>query len=297
MKNKPPRPFPASGGGHAMPRWARLLDRHRGHGAGRAVPAGHNGSRHPISAAEARLVAVEREISAAEVPPSQETQRGRRFIRFYVGALALALLAFVALALLARDPAVLLRLDVPIADAVQGVHLPLYGWVLTHASDLGWFPLNVVAYATVFVPFLAVRLRLEAVLAVTASLLAGVVGGGVRALDARARPGAGLIHVTGHLSGYSFPSGHVIQYTTLFGFAFYVVLVAWRGGMARNLVLAFLALLVALVGPSRVYLGQHWPSDVVGAYLLAGVWLAGTIELHLLVKRRLAGGTHGPVTF
>src|SRR5205085_1183983 len=119
------------------------------------------------------------------------------------------------------------------------------------------------------------------------SLLAGVVGGGVRTLDARARPGAGLIHVTGHLSGYSFPSGHVIQYTTLFGFAFYVVFVAWRGGPARALVLAALALLVALVGPSRVYLGEHWPSDVVGAYLFASLWLAGTIEAHLFLKPRL----------
>jgi len=67
-----------------------------------------------------------------------------------------------------------------------------------------------------------------------------------------------------------------------------VVLITWRQGLVRTLVLLLLALPVVLVGPSRVYLGQHWPSDVLGAYLLAAVWLAGTIELHLLLKRRRA---------
>ena len=61
----------------------------------------------------------------------------------------------------------------------------------------------------------------------------------------------------------------------------------WGSGKRRTAVLATLALLVALVGPSRVYLGEHWPSDVVGAYLFASLWLAGTIEAHLFLKPRL----------
>ena len=98
-----------------------------------------------------------------------------------------------------------------------------------------------------------------------------------------------LVHVARQISSYGFPSGHVIQYTTLFGFACYVILVAWRGGVSRGLALAALAALVALVGPSRVYLGAHWPSDTLGAYLIAGIWLAATIKLHLLLKPRLGG--------
>jgi undecaprenyl-diphosphatase len=254
----------------------------------------HVAARHPIRAAEAELRTAEAgirraetRISRAEVPPPQEIKRGRRFVHLYVATLALALAAFIALALLARDAGILLRIDVPVTDAVQGVHLPLYGWGLTHASDLGFVPFNIVAFAAIGVIFATLGLRLEATLAVASSLLAGLTGSVVRSVIARARPSGGLIHVTGHLSGYSFPSGHVIMYTTLFGFAFYVVLVAWQGSATRNAVLALLALLVVLVGPSRVYLGQHWPSDVLGAYLLAGLWLAGTIELHLLLKPRL----------
>ena len=229
------------------------------------------------------------EISDAEVPAEQEVRRGRRFIYLYGTALALAGVAFGALVVLARIPGPLLRVDLPVARALQGIDLPLVGWVLSHVSDLGYFPLSWIVYIVVFAAFFALRLRLEAVLVVVPSLLAGLLGAFLREAVGRQRPTEDLVHVARHISSYGFPSGHVIQYATLFGFACYVILVAWRSGVLRGLTVALLVALIALVGPSRVYLGAHWPSDTLGAYLLAGIWLAGTIKLHLLLKPRLGG--------
>jgi undecaprenyl-diphosphatase len=50
--------------------------------------------------------------------------------------------------------------------------------------------------------------------------------------------------------------------------------------------LVFLALLIALVGISRVYLGEHWPSDVFGAYLLGSLWLTLTVYVYRWGKPR-----------
>src|SRR5579875_2435946 len=123
----------------------------------------------------------------APLPPQQEVRRGRAFVRVYVALVVLATLAFVALAVAVRDEDVL-RFDVAVTQAIQSVHAPLYGWVLTHESDLGFPPLDRLTYVLVFVVLLICRLRLEAVLAVTSSLLADLLGGGIKLLVARARP-------------------------------------------------------------------------------------------------------------
>ena len=182
-------------------------------------------------------------------------------------------------------------IDVEITRALQGVRQPLYDWVLTHVSDLGYSPLSPLTFVAVFGLLFAVRLRREAVVAVAAALLAGLSDSLLKALTARSRPSAPLVHVWNPPGGYSFPSGHVVHYTVLFGFACYALLrlaheAATRPSLIDRktrwlyLVIAFvLAALVVLVGPSRVYLGAHWPTDALGGYLLGALGLAGAVRV------------------
>jgi undecaprenyl-diphosphatase len=74
-------------------------------------------------------------------------------------------------------------------------------------------------------------------------------------------------------SNYSFPSGHVVAISVLFGLIF-----VFADRLIRDEGLAFLLRVVAFVfiasvGPGRIWLGVHYPSDVVAAYLLAAMFL------------------------
>jgi len=230
--------------------------------------------------------------SPRRVAPQRRTTA---FVRVYAVLLVLALAAFVFLAVLATTHAIL-PFDVTVTRAIQSVHVPLYRWILTNESDLGYTPLSPLTFVVIFIALYALGQRLDAVLAILSALLAGLLGGGVKILTARPRPSPTLVHVTARLHDFSFPSGHVIHYTTLFGFAFCALLMGRRRSPARDLTLALLALIIILVGPSRVYLGEHWPTDVLGGYLLGGLWLAGTIEVRRALLRRRGQSQARPVT-
>ncbi len=221
-------------------------------------------------------------------PPRRPAPRGLAVARAYVAVLVVAVLGFVALAVLA-DTHQIFRFDVALTRTLQSVHVAFYRWVMVNESDLGYEPFSPLTYLVIFALLFATRLRVAAFLAVISSLLADGVGAGIKHLIARARPSSTLVHVAAHLHSFSFPSGHVIQYTTLFGFTLYTILVAWKRTAPRAVLLIVLALLIILVGPSRVYLGEHWPTDVTGGYLFGGVWLAATIWVY----RRLAARHRG----
>lgn len=89
---------------------------------------------------------------------------------------------------------------------------------------------------------------------------------------------------------YSFPSGH-----SLFSFCFYGVLAGLLSARLRSrklrwLVWASAALLIVAIGFSRIYLGVHYPTDVLAGYLAAAVWTSTLIVLDRMRKKRKSAG-------
>lgn len=94
----------------------------------------------------------------------------------------------------------------------------------------------------------------------------------------------------GHLAadnGYSFPSGHVFGMTIVLAVLWIVVTpmiqTDWRLIVTRTIMILWLALLVV----SRIYLGAHYPSDTLGAMLLAYAWLQISEWLYLWLTPKL----------
>jgi undecaprenyl-diphosphatase len=104
------------------------------------------------------------------------------------------------------------------------------------------------------------------------------------------------VEVLRELAGFGFPSGHVVFYTGFFGFLWFLSYTLLKRSRRRTVLLWSLAALVALVGPSRIYLGAHWASDVIGGYLLGSLALLGEIWLYEWGKGRFfnAGEQRNP---
>ncbi len=73
-------------------------------------------------------------------------------------------------------------------------------------------------------------------------------------------------------SSYSFPSGHALGSFCFYGILAWLVTARLESRRARIIIRILAAILILLMGFSRIYLGVHYPSDVIGGYLAALVW-------------------------
>jgi membrane-associated phospholipid phosphatase len=127
--------------------------------------------------------------------------------------------------------------------------------------------------------------RLEAIIILAGGLIT-LVNTALKLVINRPRPSADLVRVLSPEQGNGFPSGHAFFVILILGLTAYFIFINLKNRALRILVLAGLIALILLTGISRVYLGVHWPSDVIGGYLIGGVFLTVLIWLHRTWKAR-----------
>lgn len=152
--------------------------------------------------------------------------------------------------------------DGPVFDRLMHVvswpGFPPQSWILPWAIPLG---IRIAGYP------------LQAVFQL-AAWLTTLISFTVKRIMKRPRPDLPDVRVAdATLWGTSFPSGHVLNYVGVYGFLAYLAHRHIGPRIIRWPVVGGLTSMIALVGPSRVYLGHHWFSDVLASYLLGTSWL------------------------
>lgn len=169
--------------------------------------------------------------------------------------------------------------DEPVLVQVQGLRT---GWLDTLAlalDKIGAQPVAVGSILAVAAGLMLLRRPADAVI-VLLSLVLLFIGHELKQVVDRPRPEYALLGLEPASPG--FPSGHSM-YALIFG----GLLIYHAGRLLPSLLLKrssqyCLAALILAIGASRVYLGVHWPSDVIGGFLYGGLALVGLIALRYL---------------
>jgi len=199
---------------------------------------------------------------------------GRRLLLLFIGLL-LPLWGFAELADEVRETEAF-PFDEPILQFAHGLARDGFDQVFVLLSALG-YQYGVIPFDVLLVLGLAIKRRMrEGLFAGVALIGSALLNLAAKPSFARARPS--LWESIAPEITFSFPSGHAMGSMTL---AWVVVLLCWHTRWRWPVMIAA-AMFTLLVGLSRVYLGVHYPSDILAGWAAASVWSVG---VYLLVFR------------
>jgi undecaprenyl-diphosphatase len=249
----------------------------------------------PRSEAQERFVGKV-DLTEWHSPPGQASARGARLVARRIGstrALILTLAVGIVVAVLLTIVFAWIYDAISESDGVAGLDRP----ILTYAMSLRspWLDSGVHLYTdiggTIIMPIIAVgtmvllavrRRSWTPVILIAAagvgSLLMTVFG---KLIFDRARPPL-VDQVPPYELGASFPSGHTLNSIVIAGIIAYLLVLRQKSVRGRILTISVATLFTLTIGLSRVFLGAHWFTDVIGAWAIGGAWLAVVITAHRL---------------
>lgn len=200
-------------------------------------------------------------------------------IGFLIGLLGLAAFAYLAHCVVRESG--LVTLDPEVSQTLRGhaQEHPDAANAFRVITDLGG-PVALLGGAVLVVLVLVKKRQYLLALVWIIAVIGGfVLNDGLKHVFQRQRPSLGV-------SGFAFPSGHSMNSLAFYGLLAYLLMLAFPQRWLRWLIAIGLGLLVLAIGFSRIYLGAHWMTDVLGGFSEATVWLALWITAIETVRRR-----------
>ncbi|MCC0178842.1 phosphatase PAP2 family protein [Waterburya agarophytonicola K14] len=157
---------------------------------------------------------------------------------------------------------------------------PTLDRIMLWVTNLG-NPSTVVVIVTISLALLLWRKYYQEAKIFLVDCLGGVIlSYGLKLVFSKTRPDLWQSPITE--TSYSYPSGHALGSTILYGFLAY--LLATRYPKFSWLIYAVAGLLIFAIGLSRLYLGVHWPTDIIGGYCIGFLWVVLCITMLRLHK-------------
>jgi undecaprenyl-diphosphatase len=165
--------------------------------------------------------------------------------------------------------------DRTIIDNVQGLETPFLTNVMKFFTFIGSAPFVIVlSLFLLFFLYKVLHHRFELILFVAAIAGSAILNGILKQFFQRVRPD---FHRLIDIEGFSFPSGHAMNAFTVYGIISFLL---WRhipSRLGRGALLLISTVMILTIGISRIYLGVHYPSDIVGGYFASGFWITTAI--------------------
>ena len=169
--------------------------------------------------------------------------------------------------------------DISIERSIQAVS---WGPLVTVFNWFDWLEGTRQLYAGIAAIVVVALINWKRAPLIAVGALAGPIYSIIQGIIQRPRPSADLVQVIRHTGSFSFPSGHVVFFSWVLVLLVVCLAVGRlpRALLAVAWITAALVLLVDCIG--RIYLGEHWPSDVIAGLALGLGWTSLALSVRLL---------------
>ncbi|SCJ37165.1 Undecaprenyl-diphosphatase BcrC [uncultured Eubacterium sp.] len=211
----------------------------------------------------------------------ERIDREKLVLRSVIIGGALICFAYIAYTVMSCD---VLGYDTAIREWVYGLRSPLRNRILICITYLGnWQTIVMLGLALLIYP--GTRRKIGLPFAVTA-ISSTVIYKIAKSIFQRPRPDLSVRII--EESGYSFPSGHSMNCMVIYGILIYLTRRYCKNRTAANWITVLLGLLILVIGCSRVYVGVHFPTDILGGWSLGIAVLTAAI----MIIERIRGGEY-----